>query len=230
MIKLPSEHPDVLHRFEQDLQKVRAVEKELPAVVIIHDITNGVVLYMSERGLNHLGTTIEQLNNMGTEYYNQYFNPEDAKDYVPKILGMLERNNNEEMVSYFQQVRRSEDADWDWYSSCTKIFLRDEKGHPILTITSSIPIDPHHYFSSKVERLLEENSFLSKNQKVFASLSKREVEILRRMALGENSNEIAKDLFISEATAKTHRRNIRKKINAESSYDITRFAQAFNII
>jgi DNA-binding CsgD family transcriptional regulator len=50
------------------------------------------------------------------------------------------------------------------------------------------------------------------------------------MALGHSSMEIAGNLHISETTANTHRRNIRRKINANSIYDITRFAQAFDLI
>jgi DNA-binding CsgD family transcriptional regulator len=50
------------------------------------------------------------------------------------------------------------------------------------------------------------------------------------MALGINSNVIAGKLHISEATANTHRRNVRRKINAQNNYDITRFAQAFDLI
>jgi DNA-binding CsgD family transcriptional regulator len=230
MIKIPTEHPEVLSRFETNLKKLQELEFDIPAVITIHNITSAELVYMSEKGRRILGTTMEELATLGPDYYALYFNPEDAKDYVPKIMGLLERNNNDEMVSYFQQVRTSPDASWNWYSSCTKIFLRNEHGHPFLTITTSIPIDPVHFVSAKVERLLDENTFLQKHKNIFASLSKREIEILRRMALGQNSTDIARELFISEATAKTHRRNIRKKINAESSYDITRFAQAFNII
>ncbi len=50
------------------------------------------------------------------------------------------------------------------------------------------------------------------------------------MALGESSASIAAQLYISEKTAKTHRMNIRKKLQAESNYDITRYAQAFDLI
>jgi DNA-binding CsgD family transcriptional regulator len=50
------------------------------------------------------------------------------------------------------------------------------------------------------------------------------------MALGKNSEQIATALHISEMTVSTHRRNIKAKIGAQSSYDITRFAQAFDMI
>ena len=62
------------------------------------------------------------------------------------------------------------------------------------------------------------------------SLSKREKEVLRLLAKGQNSTEIAEALFISEATVKTHRKNIRNKLQAESTFDLLQFAQAFNLV
>ena len=134
------------------------------------------------------------------------------------------------MVSFFQQVRTSQNNDWTWYLSSTKIFIRDENDKPILTITNAIPIDNEHYFTSKIERLLQENNFLRRNKQAFASLTGREKNVLTLMALGHNSAEIAGQLHISENTAATHRRNIKKKLKAQSNYEITLFAQAFDLI
>jgi DNA-binding CsgD family transcriptional regulator len=61
-------------------------------------------------------------------------------------------------------------------------------------------------------------------------LSKREKEILKCLVLGQNSLEIAEKLFISEATVKTHRKNIRSKLQADSTFDLVKFAQAFNLV
>jgi len=94
----------------------------------------------------------------------------------------------------------------------------------------AVPIDAHHHITSKVERLLQENNFLRRHQHIYFSLTAREKEVLKLMALGYSAQELAAKLYISEATASTHRRNIKSKIGAQSNYDITQFAQAFNII
>jgi DNA-binding CsgD family transcriptional regulator len=222
--------PGLQITLQQKLNELKAIENEIPAVIIVHYVQDATVLHMSERGMRLLNTTENELKKLGKDYYLRFFNPEDARDYVPKIMGLLERNNNDEIISYFQQVRTSENENWTWYLSSTRIFFRDEAGNPILTITTAIPIDAKHHLSAKAERLLEENNFLRGNQHLFSSLTKRELEILKYMALGVSTTEIAEKLFISEATALTHRRNIKSKINAQSAYDITRFAQAFNLI
>jgi DNA-binding CsgD family transcriptional regulator len=108
--------------------------------------------------------------------------------------------------------------------------MRNDKGAPTHCITLAMPIHPGHHITVKVNRLLEENNFLRKYKHVFAALTHREKEIMRLMALGKNSADIAATLNISEKTVSTHRRNIKNKLNAQSSYDITRFAQAFDLI
>jgi DNA-binding CsgD family transcriptional regulator len=225
-----TDDPELQEAARQKIEALQAFENDCPCVIIVHDITDSTVVYMSRWGVQNLGTTLEALRRLKTEYYDRYFNPEDAKDYVPKIFALLERNNSDEFVTFFQQVRRSPEHEWTWYLSSTKILLRDRHLKPRLTITLAVPVETIHPVASKVDRLMEENSFLRRHHHIFASLTRREKEVLRLMALGVNSTEIAEKLHISEATASTHRRNIRNKIDAHSPYDITRFAQAFDLI
>lgn len=217
-------------RISEKIRAIREAEDDFPGVIILHDIRDSTVVHMSEWGLAYLNVTLKELLQMGTEYHNRYFNPEDAKDYVPKILGLLERNNNNELVSYFQQVRRSPKHEWAWFLSATKICLRDESGNPVLTFTTAIPVDAQHHIAVKGQRLLEENNFLRKNHHLFDHLTKREKEILKMMALGLSSGKMSKQMHISEKTANTHRRNIKRKLKVKNTYDITRFAQAFDLV
>lgn len=218
------------NRIKKKIAEIDYISHEFPGVVIIHDIKDGSVLYMSERGRAILGVDLEELKAMGTDYYNRFFNPEDAKDYVPKILGLLERNNNDEIMSFFQQVRPSRQEDYSWYMSTVKIFLRDDEGKPILTITTAFPIDPEHHFTAKVQRLLDENLFLRKNYDRFSLLGNREREVLKLMALGKTSPEIAEELFISQATVETHKKNIKQKLNTNSAFELSQYARAFDLI
>jgi DNA-binding NarL/FixJ family response regulator len=108
--------------------------------------------------------------------------------------------------------------------------MQDDDGRPLLTITIATPIDPQHFYLSKIERLLEENTFLRKNQHLFATLGNREKQILTMMARDHKSQDIAKVLFLSEDTVKTHRRNIKKKLGIQNKYELMRFAQAFDLV
>jgi DNA-binding CsgD family transcriptional regulator len=217
-------------KIDKKINGLKQAEKDIPSIIIVHDLRDTSVVYMSERGLKILGVTLDELIAMGPDYHIHFFNAEDAKDYVPKIMGLLERNNNDEVVSVFQQVKHAENNEWRWYLSGTKIFMHDDKGAPLMTITNAIPVDAQHHMAAKAQRLLNENNFLRNNHHVFNLLSKREKEILKLIAKGFSSVQIAKSLHISEMTAITHRRNIRKKLKTETMYDITLFAQAFDLI
>lgn len=60
-------------------------------------------------------------------------------------------------------------------------------------------------------------SDLSNDIKIAVSLSKTELRIASMIRNGMSSREIAKHLYISLATVKTHRKNIRKKLNLRNS-------------
>jgi DNA-binding CsgD family transcriptional regulator len=218
-------------RFDVQIAIVAAAAEKLPGAVIIHDIRDWTVTWMSEYALRGLQISLaEVLALSAPEYYSRFFNEEDSKDYVPKILNLLERNNDEEIVTYFQQVKILGRTDWTWHISSSKIFLRDEGGRPLYTITISYPIDAMHHMTAKAARVLEENNFLRKNFPKFSKLSIRECEILKQLALGKSSAETAAELFISLSTVDTHRRNIRRKLETGSYYELCQYARSFDLI
>ncbi|HEY0041548.1 MAG TPA: LuxR C-terminal-related transcriptional regulator [Flavisolibacter sp.] len=221
---------DLQHAAHEKIRQFQEIEQHIPGVIIIHNLADDSIVYLSERGRKFLNVSLEEIRLPHFDYHKRFFNPEDVPNYAPKILGMIQRNADDEIITFFQQVRASKKSDWMWFSSSIKILLRDKENKPLLAVTIAVPIDAAHYFTPKIERLIQENTFLREKQAVFACLSKREKEVLRLLALGHNSNVIGEELHISEATVKTHRKNIRSKLNAESSFDLMQFAQAFNLV
>ncbi len=59
--------------------------------------------------------------------------------------------------------------------------------------------------------------------KLLAELSEREQEVLRYIALGYTSNEIAAELHISSRTVETHRKNIHQKLGIPKLAGLIRF-------
>lgn len=217
-------------RIEEKINSIRNELEIMPGVVIIHNLHTSGVVYMNSAGLNRLNATLKELQDMDADYYKRYFNEEDAADYVPKVLGMLERNNDEETVSFFHQIRPDEHSEWKWYVCGIRIFMRDDKGLPVLTITVATPIDSDSYYISKIERMLEEKMIAANQAHLFASLTIREKEILKFMTTDDTSKNIAQALSIAEDTVKTHRRNIKKKLGLNTQYELLRFAQTFDLI
>ncbi|MEO6150896.1 MAG: helix-turn-helix transcriptional regulator [Mucilaginibacter sp.] len=204
--------------------------EQMPGVVIIHQVGVFNVVYMTTNGLRQLGVTLQELREMGVEYYPRFFNIEDMEGFIPKMESLLTNNDPKEYFSFFQQVKINTKTDWTWHISSVRIFMQDEEGKPYLSITTAIPIDRMKHIEAKAERLLEENMFLKKHSKAFATLSKREQIILKLVAIGKSSPEIAQELFISSETVQTHRRNIKQKLGISTGYEFTEYARAFDLI
>lgn len=93
----------------------------------------------------------------------------------------------------------------------TDITYLKEKGKPLL---SFIGMDGAPSFVDVSTDIDIQSPFVS-------SLSKREIEIVKFLAEGLTSNQIASSLHISPYTVKTHRKNILKKLELNSTVDLT---------
>ncbi|WP_256003366.1 helix-turn-helix transcriptional regulator [Pedobacter deserti] len=219
------------HLIRNSIAEIAAIAHKLPGVVVIHDLADWSVAWVSERGLKELGASLEEITALSSEQYHaRYFNPEDSSDYVPKISALMESNITDQTCAYFQQVRLAGEPDFTWHMASTMVLLRNDQGKPLLTITMAFPMDSMHHMATKAERLMEENNFLRSNYQTFAALSEREKEILQYMSRGYSAIQTADSLFISKQTVETHRKNIRKKLNAQTSYELTMYARAFDLI
>ncbi|MBK1440363.1 hypothetical protein JHJ32_10235 [Parapedobacter sp. ISTM3] len=211
------------------LAEFESIADELPVYIIV-DVRDLSVVYLSQSGCRLLGTTLEEVRRLGRTYHTTFFNRDDVAFYLPKSREALLNENTSRWFSYFQQVATGEARTFEWYLSASRIFVYDEAGAPLLYLTFALQLDPNHHLTEKAERLMTENLMLKANNHRFALLTRREKELLRYIATGEKPAEISKKVFISEKTINTHRRNIKRKIGAETQYDIIKFAQAFNLV
>ncbi|MEO7315172.1 MAG: helix-turn-helix transcriptional regulator [Ginsengibacter sp.] len=221
--------PGMQQQIDSKIAHIITFENEIPGILVIHNLRDFSVVHMSEAGLKILQTNLQDMKALGLDYYKRYLSP-DSYEYLSKFMDLIGSSKDGEDISFLQQIRANENEEWKWYASNSKIFFRDENGLPLLSISYVIPITGKQFFGSKIQRAFNENIFLKKNQHLFATLTKREKEILIQMALSKSSEEIAEKNNISKATVDTHRRNIRKKIGFENFYEIVSFAQAFNLI
>lgn len=217
-------------RIHQQLAQIAAIADVLPGVVIVLNHDCRQVLYMSARGLALLGTTQAEVTALGEAYYTRYFNPDEAHEYVPKVVELLERNDPSYVLNLFQQVRTGPQDHFELYLSTVRLLLQDQQGQPLLTICLSCRIDPDSHITGKVQRLLDENAFLRAHAARFASLTKRERQVLAGISQGLSSGELADTLFLSPYTIDTHRRNLRQKLQTTSIFELSQYARAFNLI
>ena len=61
--------------YKKKLEAIQNHAEELPAVIIIHELKNLTIEYMSPLGLKLLGVTFEYIKGMqGKDYHNKFFN------------------------------------------------------------------------------------------------------------------------------------------------------------
>jgi LuxR family transcriptional regulator of csgAB operon len=104
-----------------------------------------------------------------------------------------------------------------WRSLVGVFYINDEL--PLLIKGMEKIMGDEMWLSRKVAQDYIEH-FRCNNQvttsQTYASLTKREKEIMRLLGHGASNLEIADELFVSENTVKTHLHNIFKKINAKN--------------
>ncbi len=216
---------------ESKVKAFAALSEDLP-VYIIHELSSGhnSVVYMSPKGLESLGISLEAVRRMGAEYHALFFNPEDAVNYLADWNSFIADYSNKGVwFTFFQQVKLLDSEKPVWFLSASTVIAYEEE-QPLFCITLALRIHQYMPIVSKLERLIGENTFLKENLDLYTTLTKRERELLRLMALGMTPKEISGQLITSEETVRTHRRNIKRKLQIKKEVDLVYFAQAFNLV
>ncbi len=118
-----------------------------------------------------------------------------------------------------------------------KIVETGVKGYLTKTCDEKEIIDTVHalmkgekMFCHKVVNIIMEGTALAEINCEPALLSEREIEIIRLIANGYTTRQIADTLFRSFHTITTHRRNIMKKLNINSSSELLVYAMNTGLI
>jgi DNA-binding NarL/FixJ family response regulator len=83
---------------------------------------------------------------------------------------------------------------------------------------------------SMATKLLDEFVSMTKSPSPAATLTARELQVLRQVAHGQSNREIAEELFISENTVKNHIRNMLEKLQMKSRMEAAMFAVRSNLL
>lgn len=218
-------------KIDARIAEIRSVDHLLPGAVIIHRIYEGYteVQYMSQRGLDYLKLELDVIKKAGKHYFKTFLT-EKEHEYIPQMLDLITRNDENEVFTFFQQVRSGATGELIWHLSSLKIMMKDDEGKPVLLLVLSHPVQAENHLLIKIERLTQENDFLKANMQKFSALTDRERLILQHIAKGKTNKEIANETSISVSTVETHRKKIKAKLDAKTGFELTQYAIAFNLI
>lgn len=104
--------------------------------------------------------------------------------------------------------------------------LKNDTSAELLTAVDHV-LEGKIYLSSRINQIMMEQLDEDTTEKL---LTEREIQIIKLIAQEKSSKEIASELFISERTVETHRKNILRKTNSKNIVGLIRFAYENNII
>ena len=206
------------------------VAELMPGVVIIHELKGFKPVYMSSKGLKLLGMTMEELIAMGEDYKRVVLNDEFMEDFLKSFEKMLQKEKEWNTYSIFHQVKLPDDENYGWHISSVKAFNKDSENNTTHTVTIGFPLGQFLHIPQKAEKILHESLFSKKHLKQFLTLSPRAIEVLKLVALGNSTAEIAEELKISPNTVNSHRKLIKQKLNISTFYDFTKYARSYDLI
>jgi DNA-binding NarL/FixJ family response regulator len=169
------------------------------------------------------------------EYRGRKSVVEDAKklpektprDLIWKYLNEVSFNIDKENIA-MPAMRKALEVGSQVGAKETFLRQRDEMGNLIIRIANDYPtVYNEEIAAAMAERMKERGSTMNEGQ---ASLTKRELEILRQLSTGRTLTVIAGELHISQNTMKTHLKNLYKKMGAEGRHDAVEKAKASFLI
>ncbi len=136
-----------------------------------------------------------------------------------KIIGLTQHDENE----YVAQFLNSGGSGYLVKNSKQEEFIK-----AIDTVLQGKMYLSYELSVSMAEQALEKEQKSDSETKVH--LTRREIEIVQKIAEDKNNPEIAEELNISLRTVETHRRNISQKLNAKSVVSIIKYAAQNGLI
>lgn len=111
--------------------------------------------------------------------------------------------------------------------SGVKGYVLKNKGREELITAIQAVAAGNNFFSTEImKQVLTAAKNIDKPDK----LTSREIEIIKLLAQGLSSGEIADRLFISNNTVETHRRNIMRKTNTHSTVELLNYSKSNHYI
>ena len=128
--------------------------------------------------------------------------------------------------------------DEDYISRCLEYgvkgyVIKNESGSELDYAIRSV-LAGKNYFSRQAQDVIfkkySQNVTRKKQREDQIKLTKREVEIIKLIAEGLTSQEMANKLFISPRTVETHRANLMKKIGVKNAIELVKKAEQLDLL
>ena len=217
-------------QISQGVFTIDAVGDYLPGNVLVTDLNSLSTTYMNKSGCNILNHSVDELAELGPEYFQRFFVPDEMNVFVSRYLTMKETQHAPEIYNFAHRVKTTKTDHYNWYFASAKLMFNpgQKLADKMLVIVNEV--NSAGYMARKINSMLDETEAIKKQFKKFCLLTKKEKEVISLIASGHTGTEAADILGVSKFTIHTHRRNIASKLEFKSFSALYRFAETFGLI
>jgi DNA-binding NarL/FixJ family response regulator len=148
---------------------------------------------------------------------------------VNELLILQERFEKVDWILFSEELSESFLRTLLYNTHSFSVLMKDSTHNELVSALKEA-IKGGRYISNYVSNILLESSKNLHHQNSKQLLTSTEREILKEMALGKTTKEIAAQRFVSVHTIMTHRKNIFRKIEVNNVHEATKYAMRAGIV
>jgi len=202
----------------------------IPAIVYINTFTEQgnpyslVNIWSNRFAREFIGYSQKEIEELGFSFFMEVLHPDDLEIITStKVLDVSVAQAPGTIYTVLKRLKPKGKKEYTWmYGNGVQIEAY-EGGFPKTLLSAVVEITHQMHTENQLIIALKEINRL-KNKMRCQSLTKREKEVLAYIANGLTDIQISEKLYISFATAKTHRNRIIKKLRVKNSACMAAFA------
>ena len=203
---------------------IKDIEALLPGHFHINDAVDLSLSYFGDKVASLFKCSLEEAQKIGPQFQPSVMHPDDYNSLRPHIAKFIQENDHSQLLSFFQRLKSVDpNDDYQWHFTTCKLT-------PYGLVSTSHATNSIISAKKQIEQVLEEHTFFKKHMNRFLTLTKREKQVLKELAIGKTAIQIADEFFISENTVKTHRQKIYQKLAVKTFTELYQFAFHFNLL
>ena len=197
----------------------------IPGLFHVNDLDDVSVKYMNNTGEEYFNKSSNEIVDLKEDFLIEICHTSVFEELIPQLSKFYKMDDDKKVMGFYQRLRRNQSSEFHNLLGFTKISKR-------LNCFVSIenPVSIFGEMAQRLNRLLDDNEFLRKNFRKFASLTKQEIEIIKQIGIGNSRSLIAEMLHISKHTLDNHRKNIRQKLEIKSTAELFHYIHAFDLL
>jgi len=195
-------------------------EKDKNLMISVFDIKNNKFLYCNDSFKYVLGYNTNDIIKGGWEYWYKKIDPGEARNIRNKINFLIQKPHPGETTEVFSFNYHIKDIYSKWYLVSHELSLYHFRKY-LIALNYLYDISQ----KERIEYLFGvKNPISADKDNDNITISKREKEVLLLIADGLSSKQIANELYISNHTAITHRKNLIEKFKVRNTAQLIREA------